>query len=113
MGEKKKVNLLWEIVIFGLVGVYLILAFRDPFSARSLIPNIEPYPDTLLYTLPAWNWTKGLGFQMGANGIMVRHSVPMTYSYFLAPFMKMADDVRGFYHWNNLAHSKQNGNFQG
>lgn len=87
-------------IFLALLFIFLALAYKNPFSDNSLISNLEPYPDTLLYSLPAWNWSRGLGFTMSAYGVAVVHTVPMTYSYILAPFMKMFNDVRGFYYAN-------------
>ena len=97
----KKQKVIW--ILLFLISIYLVLAYKNPFSVNSLIPNLEPYPDTLLYTLPAWNWAIGNGFVMSAENIIVNHTISMTYSYYLAPFMKLFNDVRGFYYANILS----------
>lgn len=79
------------------VVVYLALAFKNPFSDNSLISNLEPYPDTLLYSFPAWNWVQGNGWNLGVGEKIIGVNVPNTYGYFLAPFMKIFGDIRAFY----------------
>lgn len=85
------------IVLVFLILVYLGLAFKNPFGDSSLISNLEPYPDTLLYSFPAWNWVKGNGWKMAVAEKEIVTSVPHTYGYFLVPFFKIFNDIRAFY----------------
>lgn len=82
------------------VFIYLILAFKNPFSANSLVSNLEPYPDTLFYSVPAWNFINGSGFKMSVFGVEIKSIVPPAYGIFLMPFFKIFGDVRSFYFAN-------------
>ena len=82
------------------VIIYLSLAYKNPFKDNSLIPNLEPYPDTLLYSFPAWNWVRGNGWNLGVNEKIVRITIPNTYGYYLVPFFKIFNDIRAFYFAN-------------
>lgn len=91
----------WLSVVVCVV-IYLALAFKNPFSENNLISNLEPYPDTLLYSFPAWNWVRGNGWNLGVGEKIVRISVPNTYGYLLAPLMWIFRDIRSFYLTNLL-----------
>ena len=80
--------------------IYLLLAFKNPYSARSLVPNLEPYPDTLYYSNPAWNFVKGDGFVMQAFDFQGKIITPPLYSLYLMPFFAVFNDVRAFYFAN-------------
>jgi len=84
------------VLVLGVV-IYLGLAYKSPFGDNSLISNLEPYPDTILYSFPAWNWARGNGWNLGVADKIVKISVPNTYGYFLAPFLKVFGDIRAFY----------------
>jgi len=87
----------WYFCIFFCVIIYLFLAYKNPFADNSLVSNLEPYPDTLLYSFPAWNWVRGNGWNLGVAEKIVRISIPNTYGYFLVPFLKIFGDIRAFY----------------
>ncbi|MCB9812859.1 MAG: hypothetical protein H6772_00490 [Pseudomonadales bacterium] len=80
--------------------VYFALSFKDPFSVRSLIPNLEPFPDTLFYSIPAINFIKGNEFKMMTYGHEIKSMVPPLYSIFLIPFYFIKNDFRMFYFAN-------------
>jgi len=82
------------------VAIYLVLAYKNPFNDNSLIANLEPYPDTILYSFPAWNWVRGNGWNLGVNEKIVDITVPNTYGYLLVPLMWMFKDIRSFYFTN-------------
>lgn len=82
----------WLIVL-----IYLILAYKNPFSNRSLVPNLEPYPDSLYYSYPAWSWLHRNGFGMNYGADSIPTIVPPGYGWWLTPFFAIFDDVRGFY----------------
>ena len=89
------------LIIFVFLGlIYLALAYKNPFKDNSLIPNLEPYPDTLLYSFPAWNWVRGNGWNLGVNEKIVDISVPNTYGVLLVPLMWIFRDIRSFYFTN-------------
>jgi len=105
--KNKEIGSLWNgfvkskyfypLLIVSLLFVYILLAFKNPFADNSLISNIEPYPDTLLYAYPSWNWVNNGDWSLSAWGKEVRVSVPNTYGYYLTPFYKMFGDIRSFY----------------
>jgi len=82
------------------IFIYSLLAFRNPFSLRSLVPNLEPYPDSLYYATPAWNFIHGVGFNMKVFGWQANLIVPPLYSIYLLPFFYFFNDVRSFYFAN-------------
>jgi len=82
------------------VIVYLALAYKNPFNDNSLIANLEPYPDTILYSFPAWNWIIGNGWNLGVGEKIVDITVPNTYGFLLVPLMWIFKDIRSFYFTN-------------
>ena len=91
-----------SLLLLGIVfaGIYFILALKNPYSSRSLVPNLEPYPDTLFYSTPAWNFAHGKGFVMQAFDYQSRIIPPPIYSLYLIPFFAAFNDVRSFYFAN-------------
>ncbi len=85
-----------------LVTIYIVMAFKNPYSVRSLIPNLEPYPDTLYYSSPAWNIVQGKGFVMEAFDFRSKIATPPLYTLYLVPFFALFNDVRSFYFANLL-----------
>ncbi|MDD2482664.1 MAG: hypothetical protein PHE32_02305 [Candidatus Shapirobacteria bacterium] len=88
--------------MFVCVVVYLCLAFKNPFVPNSLVSNLEPYPDTLWYSVPAWNFVNNNGFSMSVFGVEIKKMVPPAYSIYLIPFFAIFKDVRSFYFGNLL-----------
>lgn len=82
------------------VAIYLALAYKNPFNENSLISNLEPYPDTILYSFPAWNWVRGNGWNLGVKEKIVDITVPNTYGILLVPLMWIFKDIRSFYFTN-------------
>ena len=82
------------------IAIYLSLAYKNPFNENSLIANLEPYPDTILYSFPAWNWVRGNGWNLGVNEKIVDITVPNTYGFLLVPLMWIFKDIRSFYFTN-------------
>ena len=82
------------------VAIYLALAYKNPFNENSLIANLEPYPDTILYSFPAWNWVRGNGWNLGVKEKIVDITVPNTYGILLVPLMWIFKDIRSFYFTN-------------
>lgn len=93
-------NWLTALVTGFLVIIFLVLAFKHPYSDRSLVGNLEPYPDTLYYSTPAWNLAHGDGFEMRYKNYTVKQEMPPIYSLYLVPFFAIFDDVRSFYFAN-------------
>jgi len=85
----------WEVILlFCLFG--LLLA-RNPFSLRTLIPNIEPYPDSIHYISPALNFLHGNGFFVAREGRKMLPGVPPLYSGALLIGYLFNSDPRFFY----------------
>ena len=80
----------------GLVMLLILLA-RNPFSSRTLIPNLEPFPDTFHYIVPAQSVIKGYGLVIERGGRTFKQSVPPMYSLVLIPVFLISSDPRMFY----------------
>jgi hypothetical protein len=88
-------------IIVGLnVIVFAFLLLRNPFSDRTLIPNFEPYPDTIHYVTPARSFLLGKGLKIYRNGYGRNPSVSPLYSLVLIPLYAINYDVRVFYFTN-------------
>lgn len=89
-----------QIFLLGCVFLLLLLLFKNPFSERNLISNLEPYPDTIHYLSPAINFIHGRGFYIEREGRYNNPSVPFLYSVSLMPLFLVSQDVRVFYFTN-------------
>lgn len=85
-----------------LAFILALLAYKNPYSTTSLIPNIEPYPDTLYYSVPAWNFVNNKNFVMESFGYQSKIVTPPLYSIYLIPFFIFFRDIRSFYYANML-----------
>lgn len=82
--------------LYALIIFTLLLA-RDPFSTRTLIPNLEPYPDTFHYIVPARNFAIGEGYSLSRGYGEIQINVPPLYSLTLIPLYLINSDPRMFY----------------
>lgn len=80
----------------------LLLVFKDPFSERTLIPNFEPFPDTIYYIGNARSFVQGLGFNVIREGRVLKSTIPPLYSIFLIPGFLVNQDPRVYYFSNVL-----------
>lgn len=80
--------------------MFLSLAWKEPFKLTNSIANLDPNPDTLYYSVPAWNFVHGQGFKMMAYGKEIIQGVPPLYGIYLIPFFALFNDVRSFYFAN-------------
>ncbi len=80
--------------------VFLALLARNPFSDRTLIPNLEPYPDTIHYLGPVTSFVDGNGFGLFREGRILKSWVPPLYSAIMIPAFLIRNDVRMFYFVN-------------
>ena len=96
-----KTRLFWLIVFISIL-IFLGLSFKNPFGVRSLVANLEPFPDALYYSAPAWNLIHGKGFNMSVFSWRAEQIVPPLYSFYLVPFFAVLCDVRAFYYANIL-----------
>lgn len=87
-----------------LSGLFLLilLLFRNPFGERTLIPNLEPYPDTLHYIVPARSFADGGVFKLTREFGEMSSNVAPLYSILLIPFYVIKSDPRMFYFLNML-----------
>lgn len=89
---------------FFLVAAFIFFLFlcRNPYSNRTLIPNLEPYPDSIHYISPALNFLHGQGLYIAREGRKILPSVPPLYSFALMPGFIINSDARTFYFTNVL-----------
>lgn len=98
----KLVMLKRHAVFFVCLFVFLALLARNPFSPRTLIPNLEPYPDTIHYLSPVKSLVEGNGFSLYREGRSLKTWVPPLYSAVMVPIFLLHNDVRMFYFANVL-----------
>src|SRR5260221_457428 len=77
--------------------VFVLLLARNPFSERTLIPNLEPYPDSFYYIDPALSRAKVHGYVLEGEGRSLPRIVPPMYSLALTPAFIIFPDARMFY----------------
>lgn len=89
-----------SLIFLGILFIFSLLIFKDPFSERTLIPNFEPYPDTFYYLNPALNLAKGMGFNISREGRSFVSNAPPLYSLSLVPIFIVKPDPRMAYYVN-------------
>lgn len=89
-----------RILGLGIVLLFALLIFKDPFSQRTLIPNFEPYPDAIYYISPALNLIKGQGFNVNREGRVFNANAPPLYSISFIPMFILKADPRMAYYSN-------------
>ncbi len=80
--------------------LFILLLAKNPFSIRTLIPNFEPYPDTIHYINSAQSFIRGHGLQIWREGRILKTTVPPLYSLVLIPIFLINIDARMFYFAN-------------
>lgn len=96
----KKIFSVKKTIYLFLTIIFVFLAWRAVFSERTLIGNLEPYPDTLYYSVPAFNLAGGEGFRMAFDDFEIKQITPPIYSLLLVPFFAVSQDPRTFYFLN-------------
>lgn len=91
-----------RLMFFACLLTFAILLMKNPFSQRSLIPNLEPYPDSIHYLNPVKSFIEGNGFTIEREGRTFKPTVPFLYSLTLVPGYAIYNDVRVFYFTNIL-----------
>lgn len=86
-----------KILLAGIVLTFILLLFKNPFSERNLIPNLEPFPDSIHYLNPPLSFLNGRSFVIEREGGTIRPAVPFLYSATLIPGFLINRDVRFFY----------------
>ncbi len=89
-----------NIVIVLLITIFVLLSFKKVYTSDTLIPNLEPYPDTLYYSIPAWNFVHGNGFVMKTQDTVIKQQTPPLFGLYLIPFFAFFKDIRSFYFAN-------------
>lgn len=89
-------------ILISAALLLFLLLLKNPFSDRTLIPNLEPHPDTFHYISPARNLALGEGFTLEREGRVLPLRVPPLYSAVLSPFYLINSDARVFYFANVL-----------
>jgi len=90
-----------EKVIFVFSAVILLsLLYKDVFSERTLISNLEPFPDTFHYIVPARSLASGGEFKIVREFGSISSSVAPLYSLILTPVFVIKSDPRMFYFAN-------------
>lgn len=84
-------------IFFLNLGIFLLFLLRNPFSSRTLIPNLEPFPDSIHYINPALSFLKGYGFNLERQGRIISPAVPPLYSMVLVPLFILYRNPRVFY----------------
>lgn len=92
--------LLKNSILFFCLSILLLLLARNPFSLRTLIPVLDPFPDSIHYTNSAFSLLKGKGFVVEREGMSIQADVPPLYSLTLLPSFLIFHDVRTFYFTN-------------
>ncbi len=87
-------------IFFVCLFIFILLLAKNPFSTRTLIPNLEPYPDTIHYLAPPHNFVAGHGFALWREGRSLATWVPPLYSLIMIPAFLIKNDVRMFYFVN-------------
>src|SRR3989344_2097473 len=95
-------NNLRNIVIVLLIVIFVALSFKKVYTSDTLIPNLEPYPDSLYYSVPAWNFVHDNGFSMKTQNIVIKQQTPPLYGMYLIPFFALFKNVRSFYYANMI-----------
>ena len=85
---------------FICLSILLLLLARNPFSTRTLIPNLDPFPDSIHYTNSAFSLLRGDGYVVQRQGSVMTPDVPLLYPVSLVPFFAVFQDVRAFYFTN-------------
>lgn len=93
-------NVLKKIFLGIIFLTFFLLLFKNPFSENNLIPNLEPYPDSIHYLNPPISFLEGKGFAIEREGRILKPSVPFLYSASLIPGFIIYRDVRFFYFSN-------------
>lgn len=94
----------WTLLFAGIL--FIALLFKNPYSTRNLISNLEPFPDAMYYTTIPRCFIQDKGWQMCRlyenKTEHVPSAVPPAYSLTLIPGYLLNFDVRTFYFTNIL-----------
>lgn len=102
LGKKFSLFLTPKIFFLSAVLILVLLLLKNPYSERTLIPNLEPYPDTIHYINSAQSFLKGYGLKITRDEKIITNNVAPFYSLVLTPFYLLNSDPRNFYFANVL-----------
>jgi hypothetical protein len=88
----------WAVILPALL--FVLLLARNPFSERTLIPNLEPFPDSFHYISPALTFLRGEGLYISREGRHFLPNVPPLYSFALMSVYVFTSSVPSFYFVN-------------
>lgn len=86
----------WGVYV-SLVLVALVLALKNPYDTQSLIPNLEPYPDSLFYSYPAMHFVETGAWDMKTFSTNPKIVTPPGFSLYLMPFFALRHVVLDFF----------------
>ncbi len=86
---------LGSIIFVILLGI--LLALKNPYDTQSLIPNLEPYPDTLFYSYPAMSFVREGTWSMRSDTVSPRIATSPGYSLLLVPIFALRQSVLDFF----------------
>jgi hypothetical protein len=87
-----------EVVL--ILVIFAVMLARNPYSLRTLIANLEPYPDSIHYLNPAMSLVRGDGLFITREDRKLLPVVPPIYSLTMVPIYLLSSDVRSFYFIN-------------
>lgn len=87
-------------LFFVCLILFCMLLFKDIFSERTLIPNFEPFPDSIYYVNTARSFVAGYGLNIVREGRILTPIVPPLYPLVLVPVYLINIDARMFYFTN-------------
>lgn len=87
-----------EVVL--ILCIFAVMLARNPYSLRTLIANLEPYPDSIHYLNPAMSFARGDGMYITREDRKLLPVVPPMYSLTMVPVYLLSSDVRSFYFVN-------------
>lgn len=105
---KKILNAAWlklPIFVWVLMALVFFLMVWPIFTDQHLFYNLEPYPDSFTYIMPAWSVTSGQGFLMIYEGFTSRPNIISSYSVLLTLGFLVWHDPRVIILVNALAAS--------
>src|SRR5260221_3955419 len=89
-----------KLFFLAILLIFLLVLFKDPFSTRTLIPEFDPFPDSIYYVNPSLSFLKGQGFNVVRKNQAITPVVPVLYSVSLVPIFAVFLDPRMFFATN-------------
>ncbi|MBP7876063.1 hypothetical protein KA012_03670, partial [Candidatus Woesebacteria bacterium] len=93
---------LWSAVFSIPILLFLLLAFKQPYSGRSLIGNFDPFPDSFYYVVSPLRLLSTGKYEIATRYGVAKQSVPPLYGMALLPGYVLNPDPRTYYFTNVL-----------